>query len=256
MALSVPTLTLPAFPRRSANAVARSQAERLWLLAGGLGAGLLILIAYVFFIGPQRSDTSNVDSQIAAQNAANASLTAKINQLTAENRDLPKYVAELAQAQLALPSTAGISDFLRSLQALGNATQTNVTSLTVSQPVLFTAPAAPGATPSTGSTATAAAGSSASGASTVTAPVGPRIYTLAINATVSGSTDALHRFLDQLQTVQPRAVLITSLSETSVVAGTAGSTGSTGLQMTMDAFVAPTSTLIPSTVAPSAAATH
>jgi hypothetical protein len=66
---------------------------------------------------------------------------------------------------------------------------------------------------------------------------GPHVYALSIAATVSGSPAQLDQFLTQLQTVQPRAVLISQLTEGS---GTAtGKPGTTSLQLTMQAFVAP-----------------
>ena len=44
---------------------------------------------------------------------------AKIARVEAENKDLVKFQNTLALAQLALPATDGIPNFLRSLQSLG-----------------------------------------------------------------------------------------------------------------------------------------
>jgi len=54
---------------------------------------------------------------------------------------------------------------------------------------------------------------------------------------VAGSPDQLGAFLDQLQSVQPRAVLI-SQATLSQPAATSGTNGRSQLQLTMNAFVA------------------
>jgi hypothetical protein len=222
----------------------RSPQERLWLTGGGIAGFALLLIGYFFFISPQRSDTSDVKSQIDAAQQQNTVLQARIDALREQDRSRAKYEAAYAQAQKALPTTSGVSDFLRSLQALGSATLTEVSSLTVTAPTsaapAAAAPAAqtsPGAAP-TSSTAATSAGSGTSATGTTGGPV----YTMGITATVTGSPAALGKFLDQLQHVQPRAVLITQLTEhagTTAAGAPAGTGATTSLQLTMQAFVAP-----------------
>jgi Tfp pilus assembly protein PilO len=240
MQLTMPKMTVPV---RRQNTVARSQAERLWLIGGGLVGLLVALIAYFLFISPQRSKTADINSQVSQARDQNATLQARVDALAEQNKNLPSYERQLAAAQLALPSEAGVSDFLRSLQTLGNATLTNVTQLTVGQPVDVTsvvnaAPVQPGAPANASPSATSAAAGSVGPAVT-----GPPIYALPITAQVSGTPAALNKFLDQLQAVQPRAVLITQIGETTGVTGGAGaraaSSVGTTLQLTMDAFVAP-----------------
>jgi type IV pilus assembly protein PilO len=228
--------------------MARSKTERMWLVGGGLSALILLLIGYLFFISPQRSATDDVHAQADAAQLQNSKLESRISTLRAQNANLPKYQAELATARLALPSTSGLPDFLRTLQSIGNATLTDVTSITVGPPVDVStvagaAPAAPGAAPATStpsaSVTTAPSGTATPG-SVVTA--GPHVYGLSITAQVTGSPTTLNRFLTQLQSVQPRAVLLTEITEASGQLGAPGAaTGadSTTLQLTMQAFVAP-----------------
>jgi len=233
---------LPKLPKREKTGVPRSQTERLWLIAGGLIAFVLFLIGYFFFISPQRAQTNDVNGQVATANQQNNLLENRIHALEEQNKNLDKYVADLAQARLALPATSGVSDFLRTLQALGNSTLTQVTAVSVSEPTDVTpvsaAQPATGATATASQTATPPAGTatSATGVPPVTA-----IYSMSISATVTGSPAALEKFLDQLQSVQPRAVLITQIAEKS--GSTANSQGvvaaTTSLDLTMDAFVAP-----------------
>jgi Tfp pilus assembly protein PilO len=217
-------------PKRQSNSVPRSQRERLWLVSGGLIAFVMLLIGYFFFISPQRSNTTDVNSRAATVRQQNAVLQARLDALREESKNLPKVKAQLATLQQALPSTSGISDFVRTLQSLGSATLTDVTALSVGQPVTVTlAAAAPTVT---------AAPTTASTATVPTVATAPGLYGLPITATVTGSPSALTKFIDQLQAVQPRAVLISDVSLTSDA--TAGGNTFT-LNLTMQAFVAPTS---------------
>jgi hypothetical protein len=235
--------TLPAFARGSGQP--RSRQERLWLTGGAFAAFIMLLVGYFFFVSPQRSDTSSLKSQVVDAQQRNTVLEARINSLRQQNKNVAKYQAQYAQARLALPSTAGVSDFVRSLQALGNATLTDVSSLTVGlptnvspatlQPANSTAsPAAPSST-----VAPAPGGATVPGGNTATAS--PQVYALTITADVSGSPAALGKFLDQLQRVQPRAVLITQLTQRAATSAQSGKAvgNSTSLTLSMQAFVAP-----------------
>ena len=201
----------------------RKDTERLWI-GGTAAVGLLmVLIGYFAFIGPQRSQTRDVNAQVADATTQNATLSNKVTELSLQNRDLAKYQAQLAQARLALPSTSGLSDFLRTLQSIGATTNTD-TSLTV---------AAPSDVTNIGDTSTATSNLTVGGA---------HIYALPITAQVTGAVANLDAFLTQLQSVQPRAVLISQITETtgtSANAGTGSGSGQPGLSITMQAFVAP-----------------
>src|SRR3954451_5688408 len=146
-------LRLPGVPRKPVNSVPRSRLERLWLVGGGTAALLLTVVAYFFFISPQRSDTDDTQGRVNDARNQNASLQSRLDQLKEQNKSLTKYQQDLAAAQAALPSAAGVADFLRSLQALGAHTQTNVVSLAVGQPVNVTASAGGQAAATPGATA-------------------------------------------------------------------------------------------------------
>lgn len=257
MSISLPSRFKPV--RRESTAVPRSQLERLWQIGGTVAAFVLVLIGYFFFVGPQRSKTADVRSQVTAAAQHITDLQNRIAALRQQNANLPKYESDLAQARLALPATSGVSDFVRTLQTLGSATLTNVTSVTVGPPAPLAATAATtpttgaaagGSSAGTGSAAGSSAGTGTAGTGTggaaaggtgvapTVAPPAPSIYSLSITATVSGPDAALDQFLQQLQSVQPRAVLISTISE-SVGSGTANAKGTSTLQLTMQAFIAP-----------------
>jgi hypothetical protein len=230
MPLTMPVLNR--LPRRESTAVPRSQTERLWLVAGGLIALVLILIGYLFFISPQRSQTSDVNAQVLSAQDQNLGLQARIATLRQQSANLKTYEAELAKAQLALPTSSGVSDFVRTMQTIGNATLTNVTSVTIGEPAAVAAavPTTPVATDTATASATPAA---------PTTPAAPSAYSMSISATVTGSPSALDNFLDQLQAVQPRAVLINQITESSNATGVSDANNQTSLQLSMQAFVSP-----------------
>jgi hypothetical protein len=223
----------------------RTQLERLWMVGAGIVAFAIVAIGYFFFISPQRGDTSSVDGQVSTASSQNDILQARISHLAAQNRQLASYQRTLSQARLALPASTGIPDFLRTLQSIGSATGSDVSTLTVGDPTNV-GPATPTATNSaadSNAAATAAPGANAA------APTGPGsgIYSMTISAQVTGSTKALGAFLTQLQNVQPRAVLISQITEstgsTANGAATATASGGATLQISMQAFVALNSAL-------------
>jgi Tfp pilus assembly protein PilO len=207
--------------------------ERLWIGAG-LGLAVVITaIAWFFAISPQHSQAADLRSQNENAQSQNEVLQHRLTALRNQNKNLAQYQATLAHDQAALPSTDGLSDFLRELQAVGASTLVTVTSVTVGSPAPVVAvAAAPAATASASPTATASAT-----ASTTAAPAVPTAaaYSIPINLSATGTTDQLSAFLDQLQTVQPRAVLVSHAA----VSSASGPGDTTTLALTMNAFVAP-----------------
>ena len=232
----MPTLTLtkPAIP-----ALPKSQTQRLWLLVGGIAAVVILLAGWFLFISPQRSNTNSVNGQVHAAQDKNAMLQARISQLKAQNANLPQYLAEVKQAKLALPDSSGLSDFLRTLQSIGSATQTTVTTLTVGSPTNINSTTVTTTTKSAAPAANNTANNTANSAAASNGGLGP-IYQLPITLSVTGAANQLDDFLSQLQSVQPRAVLITQLTEGGGAA-LAGHPGNQTLGLTMQAFVAPSS---------------
>jgi hypothetical protein len=206
----------------------QTRLERNLLLGGVFAAFFLVLIGYMFFIGPQRGQTSDVKAQRDTAQSANLTLQTRIHNLQQETKNLATYQAQVRTAQLALPSTSGLPDFLRTLQSIGSATLAKVSALTVGPPTDVTAVS--GGAP-------AASVPPAGGAPVASSVL--HVYALSITASVNGSAAQLDHFLGQLQSVQPRAVLISALTEGA--GSTTGQVAGTTLQLTMQAFVAPTS---------------
>jgi Tfp pilus assembly protein PilO len=127
--------------------------ERVVKIAGAVLGFLLAVIGWFFVIAPQRGQTAAVNDSVAGAQLGNAGLQARINQLDAQNKLLPRVEAELSRARLALPQDSGLPAFLQSLQRIGNATAAQVTSLSVGQPTSLAPSTAPSPTSSEASTA-------------------------------------------------------------------------------------------------------
>jgi type IV pilus assembly protein PilO len=177
--------------------------DRYWLAGGGLGAVLLLAVAWFLLISPQNGETAGLRDQQMSTEAEITTLRHRLADLRNQQADLPQYQAELSRDRAALPSAPALSDFLRELQAAGAAVGVSVTGMTAGAPA--EAPAA-----------------------------GTRLKVVTVSVTAVGGAGALTQFVTQVQQVQPRAALVDSVrldatqSERTVV-----------LSMTLRVFMAP-----------------
>jgi Tfp pilus assembly protein PilO len=179
-------------------------ADRLWIAGGFLAAALLLAFGWFIAISPAKADADAVREQTATTEIRLVSLQQRLTELQEQAANLNVYQAALQAHQAALPTDSGLPDFLRQLERSGDAVNITVSSLTVGPPVQSTAV--------------------------------PSVYDLPITVTAEGSGVDLNRFLEQVQTVQPRAVLIKGAILTSAAGEGAATT--MNLVITMTAFVA------------------
>jgi Tfp pilus assembly protein PilO len=185
------------------------RADRLWLAGGALGAVVLFLLGYFLVISPQRTQASSLrDQQVTAELSVTA-LSHKLAELRQQNGDLDQYKAQLGRDQKALPSAAATTDFLRELQAAGDAANVLVTGMVV-------------------------------GAPTATNAGGVQVVQLPITLTATALPARLAQFVDQVQRVQPRAILITTTNEVPTK-DSASLSQLVDLTLTFQAFIAPAS---------------
>ncbi|MHA3703302.1 type 4a pilus biogenesis protein PilO [Jatrophihabitans sp. YIM 134969] len=213
---SIPQLTrrpgAPRSARRAATpATTNGNGLEKWTLPLAIVAAAVIgLAGWMVLVSPVRSDTAAVTSQADVVDTRVAQLRTRVEGLEADQAKLPRYRQELAAAAAALPTTAALPAFLRMLQDLGTSTGTVVTALDATEP--------------DGSTGGARTGAGGVGA----------VYAVPITVSVRGDYDALTAFVTALQTRQPRAVLVDSVTEK------AATGSSVTLTVAMTAFVAPT----------------
>ena len=183
--------------------------DRRWTVGGALVAVALLASSWFLLIGPQFDQTSSLQARSEAAHQRLWTLQRRLVELRKQSTRLEEYKTQLAQDRQALPTTAALADFLRELEDAGKATDVSVNGLVVGAPA-----AVPG--------------------------ISATIYSLPITMIAVGSSEHLSGFLDQLQQVQPRAVLITSIN--AVPDGTGKSLLDTvALTMAMQVFVAPAS---------------
>ena len=183
-------------------------ADRIWLFAGAIVILLLAAGSWFLVIGPKYTEASDVRSQVDDTQTQLITLRKKINELEQQKAQLPRFKAALKVNQQALPSDAGVSDFLRQLQAAGDNVGVAVTGVSVAAPVKSTA--------------------------------APDVWELPMTLTAEGAPDKLSLFLTQMQTVQPRAVLVKSANFTAGnQAGDSGEDSQPSLNLAITAYVAP-----------------
>jgi Tfp pilus assembly protein PilO len=180
----------------------RGQADRLWTIGGALGAVALLAIAWFLFIEPRNSESASLREQAQTTEDKLQPLAARLTELRKQNAELATYQAQVELDRKALPTTSGLPDFLRGLQTAGETAGAGVSGVSV-------------------------------GTSTKVTAAGREIAALPITLTATGQVANLNRFLDQLQQVQPRAVLIkgTDLQQDKEAGYT--------MSIELDVFVAP-----------------
>jgi len=173
--------------------------DRLWMLGGLFGIIVLVVAAYLLAIKPIYADKADKESQVDDQQLALVTLRTQLNQLKAKAKNQATYTAQLNARTAAMPDSYDVPNYLRALQTSGTAAKVIVSGISVGAPTKLTRSA--------------------------------EVISVPINLTATGAPADLGRFIDRLQNVQSRAVLITSVS---LSAGTAA--GDTSATFTLSAY--------------------
>lgn len=156
-------------------------ADKIWMGGGVLVAALLTLLTWLLLVSPKNADTATT-RQTAAENIDKAAIQQEtVKRLEQDNVNLPRYQAELADVRRAVPTSDEFPDLLRALRQTAEKNGTEVTSLSVAGAGLIDGTA-------------------------------PSIYDMPLSMAVSGDTNAIQRFLNDLQQNFDRAVLIDSVN--------------------------------------------
>lgn len=178
---------------------------RIWLIGGAAAIVLLTVASWFLLISPKFAEAADVRTEVEDSQTQLIALRKKIAGLEDQKSRLSAYKATLRANQRALPADSGVPDFLRQLQNAGSATGVKVSGVSVAPPA------------------------EAVGVSGV--------WQLPIALTAEGDPDKLGGFLNQLQAVQARAVMVQSANLTQ--GGTGGASGMPALSLSLLAYVAP-----------------
>jgi Tfp pilus assembly protein PilO len=179
-------------------------ADRIWMIGGVVAAALLLAMGWFLAISPKNAEAQDLGVRQQDTEDRMVLLRKRLNDLEDQNTKLEQYKAAFQRNRAALPVDSGVPDFLRQLQDSGELVGVTVSGVTVNAPVR----------------------------------VGTQsVYQLPITVTADGTANDLGRFLDQLQQVQPRAVLIESANMASN--GQDTTVEKATMTLAMKAFVAP-----------------
>ncbi|MGI5236889.1 type 4a pilus biogenesis protein PilO [Dactylosporangium sp. CA-139066] len=156
--------------------------DRLWLLGGALCALVIVAFGYYFFIRPEQSDTRSTTESADRTRVEIAAKRKELQDLAKQYEHIDEYRAQLAKDQAALPVDDAASALLRELQNAGEQAGVSVSGVSVGTAV------------------------------DLNALVGFQVYAMPVSLSVVGPTEKMNPFLDQLQQLQPRAVLISSVN--------------------------------------------
>jgi Tfp pilus assembly protein PilO len=155
--------------------------DRLWQLGGALCAIVIVAFGFLFFIRPKYQETGDINRLVDQADAQMTQQQHELNQLSRDNLRLKEFQAQLEKDKAALPTADSVAALLRELQKAGELTGITVSSVSV-------------------------------GTALDLKSHGASVYALPVSLTVAGPTNMIDPFLDQLQQVQPRAVLINSVN--------------------------------------------
>lgn len=152
--------------------------DRIWLFGGLLVIVGMIVASWFLAISPKLQEAEDVQGQADDMSVRLVALKREVAELKTKAAKEASYRADHDKYRAALPKGWSQSAFLRQLQASGTSVNVEVSGMTAGEPAK--------------------------------SPADPGVVELPITLTAEGTTTDLSRFLDRLQNVQPRAVLITS----------------------------------------------
>jgi Tfp pilus assembly protein PilO len=202
---------------------------RTWSL-GAVGVAILVLLAgWFLLVSPTKAKVADLHSQTATQQQANQTLQTQIAQLKAQNKDLPKQEAKLAEIRQHLPSTPALPTYVRTLTLMAHKAGVTLVSITPTVPVPVTV-AAPAVVATPSPTASASASSdSATSDTTVTPAVAPTspLRMIPVTISINGGYYNVVAFLTKLENLK-RSILVYNANVLPANAPAAGSTGAAG----------------------------
>jgi Tfp pilus assembly protein PilO len=187
-----------------------SMTRRWSLMATVLILGILAA-SWFLLVAPKRSQAAELKSKATEQQATNAGLLQKLNELKSQSLDLPKQKAELAVMRKQIPDNPALPTLIRSLTAAGKKVGVTLVSMKPGTPVAaaVAAPTAVVAAPATTSSGTDATTTDGTAAATtpVPAPVAALLYNVPLALEITGSYFEVEQFINKLEGMQRNFLL-------------------------------------------------
>jgi type IV pilus assembly protein PilO len=187
---------------------------RKWSLLTVVLILAILAASWFLLVAPKRSEAADLKLQSTAQNASNAALVQKLNELKAQAVDLPKQKAQLAVLRKQIPDNPALPTLVRALTAASKKVGVTIVSMKPGTPtastVAATAPVAPPSATDTSSTDSAASDASGTTATPVApTPAAATLYLLPVNLEVTGTYFEMEQFVNKLEGMQ-RTFLVNS----------------------------------------------
>jgi len=189
----------------------RVSSAKGWAIIGMLAAAVVLALAWTLVISPVRSNTADVQEQVAAQLEANTQSAQVLAKLKAQSATLPAQKAALKAAESAIPTSEQAPDLIRSLNDAAAASGVSLDQLTRATPI------AVGASP--------------------TDPVANGLQEIPLTIKVTGTYPQTQNFLANIEKM-PRAVLVHGVT-LGDAQGTVDSKDAYTTQLTAGAFFNP-----------------
>lgn len=181
-------------------------------IAGSAAVGLAVLAGSWFLaIDPVRTQIASTRESAELQTVQNDARELALIRLADQYDDLDEYRAELAGLQASIPAQANLPGLTRRLQETAERTGVTIVQMTSATPVPVAGPAA--AVGAVNSTSEPAAGAVTGGSTTTSVVAG--MESMQVSVTVIGSSDAVGKFVSELQTGIDRLLLISGVTATS-----------------------------------------
>jgi type IV pilus assembly protein PilO len=173
---------------------------RKWSAAAVVLIAAIVAAGWFLLVSPKRTEATELKAQTATQESANVALQQKLEELKAQQADLPKQRARLAEITTKIPTNPALPSLVRDLTAAGRKIGVSIDSMAPSAPVAVAA-AAPG---------TVAAAPAP--AATTTGP-SETLLQVPLTLRITGSYFELEQYLNKLESLK-RSFLVTGFSLT------------------------------------------
>jgi type IV pilus assembly protein PilO len=201
------------------------------LVAAIFAAGWFLLVA------PKRTEAADLQAKTVSQEGTNTSLEQKLQQLKAQQADLPQKRARLAAITTKIPTNPALPSLIRDLTAAGRKIGVSIDSMAPSAPLAVVA-AAPGAVAAAPAPAAAAGTSDA-------------LFQVPLTLNVTGSYFELEQYVSKLEGLK-RSFLVTGFN---LAPATVAGAPEGDLTITLTGRVFLTQPVAPAAVTPVAPAT-